>query len=100
MQSLEQIRARARTFARAHPKQKDFVEKFLVLLEKIDRGFEGDERERLLAEAVETFERQASIVESTRRTLEALDKLQKQQREMIDALNQLGAFRPRGVTIH
>ena len=100
MDQVLDIIERAEDFEREYPDQREFVRKFIALVRQIARDFSPPQRETLLADARRTFERQAKIVQGTARALEALERLKRQQKQVLDTLGELALRRPPNVTLH
>jgi hypothetical protein len=100
MKRAEELIERAREFTRKHPSQSSFAQTLGLLVEQITTEFTGDERDRLLADAEDTFERQRQTIESTRQALYAIEKLKEQQSQLLDALSELATIRPPNTTVH
>ncbi len=93
---VEEIEA----FARRNPGHEASVNALLRAVNRIDTEFTGETRELLLAEARKTFLQQIETLETTNRTLAALETLQSNQQELVTALKRLAIRRPDGVTLH
>jgi len=96
MKLLEEIQA----FGERNPKHDKSVSALLRAVERIDREFEGETRERLLAEARTTFLRQIDTLENAERTVAALEKLKQNQLDLVEALKQIAYQRPSDATLH
>jgi len=96
---LEQIEA----FGLRNPGHEQSVDSLLNAVRRIDGEFSGATREMLLAEAHKTFLRQIRTLEASERTAEALQRLQKNQLALVEALKELSAtqtLRPKDATLH
>jgi hypothetical protein len=76
-----------------------FAERLLEGVATIEREFEGEQRERLLALVDETFERHLQIRQSTARAQVALEQLRADQ-ERLFGLLKLILTRPESSTLH
>jgi len=90
MDTLEKLIEDIQEYARRYPEQESFAEGLLQTVERI----------RSLAEAKSTLECQKSIHENSVRTLAALEKLKKNQQQLLRSLVRAAAMRPPGVTLH
>ena len=96
---LEEIEA----FSQRNPGHEESVEALRAAVRRIDGEFSGATREMLLSESRKTFLQQIRTLESSERTLQALEKLQKNQAALIEALKKLAALhteRPKDATLH
>ena len=84
---------------REHTDPSDFADRLLEIATRIERDFDGRERERLLDLVHETLERHVEIRESTRRAREALEKLQSDHKTLLWLFNFITA-RPERATLH
>ncbi len=100
MDTLEKLIEDIQEYARQYPEQQSFAEGLLQTVERIRSGFDGDTRDGLLAEAKSTLECQKSIHENSVRTLAALEKLKKNQQQLLKSLVRPAAMRPPGATLH
>jgi phosphoglycolate phosphatase-like HAD superfamily hydrolase len=83
------LRDRILQHRRENPKRREFADRLLEGIERIEREFSGAERDRLLALARRTFERH---IRSARRTDEmrvALEQLHKDHERLIGILERL-----------
>ncbi len=87
----KKIRERAET--------SDFANQLLGLATRIERDFDGQERERLLDLVHETLDRHVEIREKTREAREALEQLQSDQRTLVRLFDFITA-RPERATLH
>lgn len=81
------------------PNDAAFVARLLELMQEIERGFDGDERSRLLRLAEETFERHLALRDHTRSARDSLTQLSADQSRLVHILEGLRA-RPDGETLH
>ena len=95
-QLIEEILA----FGERNPKHVESVSALLRAVERIDREFEGETRERLLSEARTTFLRQIDTLENAERTVAALEKLKQNQLDLVEALKRIAYQRPSDATVH
>ena len=79
-------------FRRHNPAQTDFTRELVRVIERIDREFQGETRDELLREAKETIDRQVGILVGTRRTMNALARLEKKQKRLVEELDRLTSF--------
>jgi hypothetical protein len=79
--------------------QSDFADRLLEIATRIERDFDGRERERLLDLVHETLERYVEIRENSRRAREALEQLQSDHRTLLRLFDFITA-RPERSTIH
>ncbi len=96
---LEEIDA----FGQRNPGHEKSVKSLVEAVRRIDTEFSGETREMPLAEARKTFLQQIRTLETSERTLEALQKLHSNQKALVTALKKLavrGEQRPEGVTLH
>jgi hypothetical protein len=100
MDTIEKLIEDIQEYAHRYPEQQSFAEGMLQTVERIRSGFDGDTRDGLLAEARSTLECQKSIHENSVRTLAALEKLKKNQQQLLRSLVRAAAMRPPGVTLH
>jgi hypothetical protein len=90
-------------FASRNPGHHKSVNALLKAVRRIDTRFSGETRNMLLVQARETFLRQINTLEKNERTLEALETLQANQKELVKALKKLKQYtvaRPEGATLH
>ncbi len=87
-------------YGRKYPDQESFVKALRHTVEGVQAEFEGDVREALLAEARSTLDRQKDIHENNARTMAALEKLKKNQEQLLKSLLGSTAVRPPGTTVH
>jgi phosphoenolpyruvate-protein kinase (PTS system EI component) len=100
MKTAQDLIRKAEAYSSQRPERAEFARKLIHLVKKIDDEFAGEARERLLSDARTTFERHLKVVEDTERTLEALERLKKQQVQLIEGLARLAMFRPPGTLVH
>jgi len=79
--------------------QSEFANRLLEIAARIERDFDGRERERLLNLVHETLERHVEIRENTRRAREALEQLQSDHRTLLRLFDFITA-RPERATVH
>jgi hypothetical protein len=84
---------------RERAEKSDFANQLLGIATRIERDFDGQERERLLDLVHETLDRHVEIREMTRRAREALEQLQSDQRTLLRLFDFITA-RPERETIH
>ena len=84
---------------REHAEKSDFANGLLEIATRIERDFDGCERDRLLDLVHETLERHVEIQESTRRAREALEKLQSDHKALLWLFDFITA-RPERATLH
>jgi hypothetical protein len=100
MNAAQDLIRNAEAYCHGRPERAEFVQKLIHLVKKIDNDFAGEARVRLLKDARITFERHVNVVEKTERTLEALERLKKQQARLIEGLARLAMFRPPSASVH
>jgi hypothetical protein len=84
---------------RERAERSDFSNRLLEIATRIERDFEGRERERLLDLVQETLDRHVEIRENTRKAREALEQLQSDQRALLRLFDFITA-RPERATVH
>ena len=87
----EQLRARA--------DRSEFGRRLLEISKQVERDFEGQERDRLLALVAEALDRHFEIRETAKRTREALDRLRSDQHALLRLFDFITA-NPDRETIH
>jgi len=75
------------------------VERLLALTDRIEKGFDGDQRVRLLELARDTFERHVSMCTESDRVRDGLAALRSDQRRLLELLEFLSAGRE-GARLH
>jgi len=95
----ESLKNRFRAHARTHGDDAAFVERLLALTDRIENDFDGEQRERLLALAMDAFERHVSMRGESNRVRDGLAALQSDQRRLLDLLEFLSE-RPEGARLH
>lgn len=77
----------------------EFAQRLLGIAARIERDFDGDERERLLGLVRETLERHVEIRENTRRAREMLEQIDEDQRTLLQLFEFIAA-QPERSTLH
>ncbi len=90
---------RLRKKIRERAEKREFADQLMDIATRIERDFEGDERERLLALVHEALDRHVEIREQTRAARDALIQLQADQRALLRLFDFITA-RPERATIH
>jgi hypothetical protein len=88
-----------KTRIRERAEKSDFLNRLLEIATQIERDFDGKERDRLLDLVQETLDRHVEIRENTRKTREALEQLQSDQRALLRLFDFITA-RPERATVH
>ena len=84
---------------RERAERSDFADKLLEIAARIERDFDGQERERLLDMVDESLDRHVEIRENTRSARKALEQLQTNQRALLRLFDFITA-RPESTTVH
>lgn len=90
-------------FASRNPGHYKSVNTLLKAVQRIDTQLSGEMRNMLLIQARKTFLQQISTLAETELTLEALETLQANQKELVKALKKLKQHtiaRPEDATLH
>jgi len=82
----ERLKMRLRSHGEREGSEGAFAERLLESVATIEREFEGEQRERLLALVDETFERHLQIRRNTARARSALEQLRASHRELFGLL--------------
>jgi hypothetical protein len=77
----------------------DFADRLHEIAARIERDFDGRERDRLLELVHESLERHVEIRANTQKAREALEKLQSDQRALLWLFDFITA-RPESTTVH
>lgn len=80
----ESLKRRIHEYGRRDRRNAFFAERLLDLTEQIERDFEGQKRERLLAKAREAFERHVRLRDQTHSVREALAQLREDQKQLFE----------------
>jgi len=83
------LRDRILQHRREHPERRDFADRLLEGIDRIEKEFSGAERDRLLALARRTFDRHIRSAQRTDEMRAALTRLRKDHRRLIGILEQL-----------
>jgi hypothetical protein len=95
----EKLKRRIREHGRRDRRDSFFAKQLLDLTERIEREFEGNEQERLLALAQDAFDRHLQLRDQTQGVRETLAGLQADQRRLLE-LFELVEARPDGEPLH
>lgn len=87
-------------FLSRNPAHEESVNALLKAVNRIDTEFTGEVRLSLLREARTTFLQQVKTLEATEQTLEALETLHANQKNLVEALKKIVVTRPEGATLH
>ena len=80
----ESLKRRIHEYGRRDRRNAFFAERLLDLTERIERDFEGGERERLLAKAREAFERHVQLRDQTHSVRDTLARLREDQKRLFE----------------
>jgi len=92
------LKRRLRTYRDQKGSDAGFAEHLLECIATIERDFEGEQRERLMSLADETFQRHLQIRRITTRARSALAQLRADQERLLELLGLVAA--PPGRTVH
>ena len=93
------LKRRIHEYGRRDRRNAFFAERLLDLTERIERDFDGEERERLLAKARDAFDRHVQLRDQTRSVRDALARLREDQKRLLE-LFELISPRPQGELLH
>lgn len=96
---VEKLRRRLSEYGREDLGDTNFAERLVELMDEIERGFDGDVRRKLLELAEDTFERHLELREHTQRARRDLERLQADQRRLVEILEGL-TVRPENEPLH
>ena len=95
----EELKRRLHEYRRRDRRNAFFAERLLDLTERIERDFEGEERERLLAKARDAFDRHLQLRDQTHSVRDVLARLREDQKRLLE-LFELITPRPDGEFFH
>jgi hypothetical protein len=87
------LKRRIRAHAREHRGDEPFVERLLELADRIEQDFAGEQQQRLLALAQDTFDHHVRMRRESTRVREGLAALRSDQRRLLDLLEFLSRSR-------
>jgi len=93
------LRERIREHRREHPERREFSDRLLESLDRIEREFDGAERDRLLDLAERTFERHVRSSQRSHELRVALEGLRRDHERLLRIL-ELMSERSEGQTLH
>ena len=95
----EKLRRRIHEYGRRDRRNAFFAERLLDLTERIERDFEGEERERLLAKTRDAFDRHMQLRNQTNNVRDVLARLRDDQKRLLE-LFELITPRSEGERLH
>lgn len=95
----EKLKRRIHEYRRRDHRNAFFAERLLDLVERIERDFEGHERERLLAKARDAFDRHMQLRDQTHSVRDVIARLRDDQMRLLE-LFELITPRPDGELLH
>jgi hypothetical protein len=95
----EKLKRRIHEYGRRDRRNAFFAERLLDLTERIERDFEGEERDRLLAKARDAFDRHVQLRDQTNSVRDVLARLRDDQKRLLE-LFELITPRPEGELLH
>ncbi len=87
-------------FRERNPGHQESTARLVRAVERIAAQFTGETKEELLRKARDTFLKQTRTLQSGKQTRAKLERLKRNQQELIEALGKLSPGRPDGVTLH
>jgi hypothetical protein len=97
---VDELRRRIEAHLAHHPDAGAFGERLLALVDRIDRDFDAEERDRLLRLARDTFARHLATREHTREAREAVAELHADRRRLRALLDLLASGPTEGGPLH
>jgi Mg2+ and Co2+ transporter CorA len=95
----DKLKQRIHEYGRRDRRNAFFAERLIDLTERIEREFEGEERERLLAKARDAFDRHVQLRDQTHSVREVLARMREDQKRLLE-LCELISPRPEGELLH
>jgi hypothetical protein len=95
----QKLRRRIHEYGRRDRRNAFFAERLLDLTERIERDFEGEERDRLLAKARDAFDRHVQLRDRTNSVRDVLARLRDDQKRLLE-LFELVTARAEGQLLH
>ena len=95
----EKLKRRIHEYGRRDRRNAFFADRLLDLTERIEREFEGEKREQLLAKAQNAFDRHVALREETTGVRDALARMRDDQKQLLE-LFELVSPRPAGEPLH